>query len=221
MLGSLVLASLLIAEAFATQCQYFFNTALEYPVGIGRCSYYVYNHGGRHTQYSFEYECINENLVAAYTYGSSFTCEGTHSTAYFDSNNATFDCTTTDLNCGKLFGYKTPCTCTASDGDCYVAVEISLVDQICVYDETFDSTYSYEWAITCGSIDKANAVVTSYLSSDCSGSSESTTYAAGCSADYSDLSLNGTEVDIIVCPGNMATFSLSLFAALIVGALSL
>lgn len=218
MLGSLVLVSLLIVSAYAIQCQYFFNTDLGYPIGIDRCSAFVQRHKGeKPVYYSFKYECISSDIAVMYTYLHNSTCEGKHTHTRYTSSNGTFDCSSSDLNCGKLFGYKSPCDCIIADEDCADALEIALVDQTCVTVESDSGYISYDWQITCGSLSKANAVLNTYKgSSSCSGSSTSKTLAAGCSSNYDYLSYNSSEVDIIICPGNMASFWLSLFTGVII-----
>jgi len=202
--------------ANAKDCQYFYNDLVGYPVGIERCSYYVLNYEGVTESYSFQYFCTSTGVVTEKTYDGVYDCSGTAtSTTVYTSKNGTFECASDYLSCGKLFGGKTPCDCTAADGDCDYAIEISLVDEVCV--ETDDM--SYMWAITCGSVSSANAVETQYAdTTDCTGSSTSVTYTAGChtNTDY----ING-EQDVIICPANVASFSLTLLMGLILASLSL
>jgi len=211
----------------ASQCQFFYNKAIGYPIGIERCSYVQQKSGGKLYSYSFEYYCVSEDIALMYTYYGSYTCTAQNYsiTTYKNGVNGTFFCNSDYRSCGKLFGGQTPCGCTAYNSDCDYSVEISLVDQVCVEKSSrFYGYNSYEWAITCGSISKANAQVSTYSASDCSGSSSSSTYAAGCHTNeaYQVLfNANTSQMDVIICPGNMASFSLALIAALIAVVLAL
>jgi len=225
-LGLLAILSGLVAGA-TKDCQYFFDTDLAYPIGIDRCSYII--RGSERSQtYSFLYHCDSTSQVTKRTYNDSFYCEGPYTNSTYNHSNSDFRCDTDFFNCGKLFGGKSPCTCNVDDGDCDYAVEISLVDQLCfnVTTGVEKTAQSYMWDITCGRYTKPNAALTNYTTGDCTGSSETATYQEGCH-DHSGYVYNNNtlwvynEVDVIVCPGNMASFSLALIAALIFSAFAL
>jgi len=211
----------------ASQCQYFYDENVGYPIGIERCSYIVEKTGKKRIQYSFEYVCTSESTAKKLTYWGTYSCSGNSTVKYYNSNNATFACNSDYRNCGKLFGGQTPCGCSAGNDDCDYSIEISLVDQTCV-ELSSDSNVeykSYSWDITCGSISKANAILNEYTDNSCGSGGVSYTYYAGCHTNdaYKDIFIgtNSSEMDVIVCPGNMASFSFALIAALVVAALAL
>jgi hypothetical protein len=214
MIAQVLFAALLSAVATAKDCQYFLSPDIEgFPLGIGHCSYMITGS----TKMSMMVTCLSENYVQANMYSESPDCTDTHTSVVYGHSNATFDCSTTKAQCGKAYGYKTPCACTAKDGNCDSAYAISLVDDLCFTSSL--SAYYYKWSITCGSLDKAQATLSIYTASDCTGTSSSTTNKAGCqTATSSNVT---TEVDYIICPGNMATLSLSLLVGLIAAALAL
>jgi len=214
----------LLASAFlgllasAKDCQYFVlpgsNT---FPAGIDRCSYTV--DGG--IQISWMPTCLNEDVVQLTYYYAAFDCTGRNYVETFGHNNATFDCSSTKLTCGKAFGFKHPCGCSAAAGTCDVASAISVVDGFCL---KVNGTFSVDWTITCGSISKAQGTVTRYgMSSSCSGESAGLTNKAGCqTGDFSaSTNTNYTNLEFIICPGNMATLSITLLIGLIAAALAL
>jgi len=212
-----VILGALLGLASAKECQYFlgdfFGDDVAAPLGIDHCSYWVHNE----QEYSFTITCLSTTVAQMKHYSNKIDCAGDHETYTYTSDNATFDCSTEKLTCGKAFGYKTPCVCTAEGGDCDSAVSVALVDELCVSDY-------YKWMITCGSISKANAVYNIYTGSGCTGSGSASTFQAGCqeSTAYQEISnTTSDELDWIICPGNMATMSFSVLVGLIVAALAL
>jgi len=181
-------------------CQWVYDSlsAVNYPVGTNRCNYLVKNK----VEYSYIYECVSSSQVKLTRY-SSPDCTGDTLSVDDDYEADAYECDQDYESCGKAFGFKTPCSCTASNGDCTTAAVVSLVDQICVYDD--DS--STEWEIQCGSIDEAYAKQITYTEAKCEGSSTSRVFQAGCTTDD-----DGNEIDWIVCPANKATVS---FVALV------
>jgi len=215
MISRVLFAALLGAVATAKDCQYFVSSTFGgYPLGIDHCSYVV----DGSTKFSAMVTCMSENYAKFTLYSSSFDCVDVHTDTIYGHNNATFDCSSTKATCGKAFGYKTPCSCTAKDGTCTEAVAISVVDDLCVDLGTYGSV---KYMITCGSLSKAQGTASSYSSSDCSGTGVSVTYKAGCQTSSTYTIGNSSEVDYIICPGNMATLSLSLLVGLIAAALAL
>jgi len=212
MISRVLFAVLLGALASAKDCQYFLSEEFEiFPLGIGHCSYMI----SGSSKVSMLLTCMSESYIKVTMYSEAFDCTDTHTDMIYGHNNATFDCSTTKSQCGKAYGYKTPCSCTAKDGNCDEAYAISLVDEMC-----FSTSLFYgQWAVTCGSISKAQATLSTYSTSDCSGTAGSVTYKAGCQSSSSYG--NASEVDYIICPGNMATLSLSLLVGLIAAALAL
>jgi len=215
MISRVLIAALLGAVASAKDCQYFVSALLGgYPLGIDHCSYIIEGS----TKMSAMVTCMSENYAKFTMYSDSFDCVGTHTDTIYGSSNATFDCTSTKAACGKAFGYKTPCSCTAKDGTCTEAISVSVVDEICV---DLGVSGSIEYMITCGSLSKAQGTISVFSSSDCSGTGGSVTYKAGCQTSSTYSVGNATELDYIICPGNMATLSLSLLVGLIAAALAL
>jgi len=220
---NVLLVALLSAMAIAKDCKYFIHPSYgAYPLGINRCSYFVEGD----TRTSFLISCINSTHAKVTIYDKSYQCTDTHTEMIFGPNDAaTFDCSPTKMECGKLYGSKTPCTCTAQNGDCENAYVVSLVDEQCVTTTGIDVYDSLMYEITCGSISKAQASIYYYKSTDCSGSYEANVEKAGCAAAHNAKEGNNTypvqERDIIICPGNMATLSLSLLVALIAAVFAL
>lgn len=218
---SVVVASLLGLAYAASDCQYVLYDldSQVLPLGINRCHYSVVSGSGVSLSVSFKYTCVSETEIQVTYYTSSFDCEGSQYSESYGTDEMTFDCSTSKSECGKLFGFKTPCDCTKENGDCSYAYALSIVDDTCV---PYDSEDYQEWEITCGSVSKANAVVSMYSDSACNSFISSETTKAGCQTNSDYTYVFGTdEVDWIVCPGNFHTFSIALFVALIVAALSM
>jgi len=216
---SIVFASLLGLVAYAAEdCQYImYDTALlDYvPLGINRCHYMVV--GG--TAVSYKFTCNSETEVKMTYYSSTFDCEGSQTSDTLSSSEAVFDCSSDKSECGKLYGFKTPCDCTKEDGNCNYAYALSVVDEICVY---YDSEFYQKWAITCGSVSEAKAQVSLYSDTVCNSLSTTVTTNAGChvNSDYT-YAFGDDEVDWIVCPANIQSFSIALLVALIAAAFSM
>jgi len=213
--------SVLASEKSSKGCQYFLNMDVGYPIGTGKCNYYVYTEGEYAGQHSFVYECVTPQLVQMYTY-ATYDCKGIHTTTTYTPINGTFSCQGHKKMCGTTFGYKTPCECTLYNGDCDAAVGMALVKDICVYSQK-NGTMSYSWDITCGRVNVANARVTRFHTPDCTGTpSGSTTYPAGCFSNPAyEHTFNASEIDWVVCPGNVPTWSLSVLALVVAAAFSL
>jgi len=226
MLGRIVLIALLSGLASAqSDCQYFYSPDFYdgYPLGINHCHYTVQqNSKGTTDSTSVMLKCISETVVEMTIYTQAFDCVGTHQTPLYYKNgvNATIDCSTTKLECGKKFGYNYPCSCSANNGDCDFIIEVAIVDDICV---PSSKTTSNKWTITCGSLSVANAMFSTYNdTTTCGGVGESVTFPAGCQTSKRyEHNYNTSTLDWIVCPGNMASFSMTLLVALLVAALSL
>jgi len=196
----LTVLALLFTVGYAKNCQWVYETlsVIQYPVGTNRCNYAVVDN----VEYSYIYECTSSTTIKLSRY-STPDCTG-DAKVDDDYQAAAYECDQDYESCGKTFGFKTPCSCTAANHDCTSAAAVALVDQMCVYDD--DS--SYEWEIKCGSIDDAYAKQITYSEEKCQGNTESRTFHAGCTEDD-----DGDEIDWIVCPANKATFS---FVALVV-----
>jgi len=214
----------LLASAFlgllasAKECQYFVDPELSnFPVGIDHCSYSV----SGMSQTSWMPTCLNESMVQVTRYYDAFDCTGRNFIQYYTHNDATFDCSSTKFICGKAFGFKNPCGCSAEAGDCNYATAISIVDGFCL---KINDTASVDWTITCGTISKAKGTVVMYGdSSSCTGNGMTHTNKAGCQTGdfvgYANVTLDSLE--FIICPGNMATLSITLLIGLIAAALAL
>jgi hypothetical protein len=208
-----LLSAVLVGLAYAKDCQYFaYQEGYWYvPLGIDRCNYMVENG----VSSSFQIVCKSSTMVEVQWFSTVHNCVGSRTYSYFDKNNATFNCDSTAENCGKIFGAKTPCTCTTDDGTCDLAYGYSVVDDLCLKDWGSSSTTSTKYAITCGSTSKAKASIQSYATTDCSGVSVSLTYKAGCqSSSYYEAAFNSSAVDWVVCPANAFAPSLLLVSLL-------
>jgi len=219
----MVFATLLSVLVNGRGCQFFYNSDLGYAIGTGRCNSYVFKSGPNAGQHSFIYECNGDaQSVNMYTY-STPNCVGLYETTTYSVIEASFDCTATKENCGEAFGYKTPCGCDVNEGTCDAAVEFAIVLDVCLinYD---NSTGSYMWNFECNRRKRrgSSATVVRYLTSDCTGTPSGTTsYPEGCFTNDAYMNEFGNDqIEWIVCSGNMATWSLSLFALLIITALS-
>jgi len=217
---SIVVATLL-GLAAARECQYVLwqndLTGIYAPLGINRCHYYIVGD----SQMSMQFTCESETSIKMSIY-ANYDCSGVHNSTSFTTSTATFDCSSDKSECGKLYGFKTPCDCTKEDGNCDYAVAYSIVDGTCVPSIPDTTTLYEQWDITCGSVSKAKAVIGFYTDSACNENSGSTTTKAGCrtNSDYSTV-FGNDEVDWIVCPANIHTFSITMIVALIVAALSM
>jgi len=193
----------LFSVGFATNCQWVYDPdVVDYPVGIGRCNYVEVTVGNRQGTYSFSYQCTSASSVAMTKFTESVTCSGTATTSDVTDEVSAFQCSSDYAQCGKAFGWKTPCDCTAADSNCDQAISVSLVDEICLYSSS--SSYSYMWQIQCGSISSANAQQFQYANTQCADNpSETYRYDAGCQQGNN---INN-QTDWIICPGNQSTFS--------------
>jgi hypothetical protein len=215
-----------LALAAAKDCQYALLEGGGFfwpnPIGINRCNYYVTSK----KETSFMFTCINANNLSMSYFKTSANCYGgtgeNREVTYYTSDDMEFDCSSDHEECGKIFGYKTDCDCTLENGDCELAVGLSIVDEFCYSSGLGDS--HYKWEITCGSVSDAQGIISYYENTACSGSAQAQTFQAGCytNDDYSILTnYTSDTIDWIVCPGNMATLSLSLIFSLIAGALAM
>jgi hypothetical protein len=218
-----VVVAALLGLAAARDCQYVMYedslVGLYLPLGINRCHYYITSS----VQQSMQFTCVSETQVRLDSYDKTFDCTGSHNSTTYTSSEMTFDCSTDRSECGKLFGFKTPCDCTKEDGNCDYAFAYSIVDDTCVpYSSLVSNTYYQEWDITCGSVSKAKAEYTVYTDSACNSEYFNDATSAGCrtNSDYSTI-FGNDEVDWIVCPANIHTFSITMIVALIVAALSM
>jgi len=203
--------ALLLSVGFGKYCQWVYQPVVGYPVGTGRCNYIV-GSGKTTKEYSFKYVCSSSNVVQEYQYFGTYDCSGTATILDISSDDGVYyECDQSYDSCGKAFGFKSPCSCTAADGNCDYAISISLVDQICVY--LSSESYSYMWDIQCGSISSAYAQKMEYSNQECSGNPYQTVvFDAGC---------NKNDTDTIICPANKATFSIiSLAIVLLICVLS-
>jgi hypothetical protein len=163
-----------------------------------------------------------ETSLKLTAYTEAFDCEGAQVSESYSTSEVRFDCTSSKGECGKLYGFKTPCDCTKEGGDCRYAYALSIVDEICVpYSNSLSTPYQ-QWEITCGSVDKANAKVSLYSDTACNSYLSATTTAAGCHTDADYVAIYGDdELDRIVCPANIQSFSIALAMALIAASFSM
>jgi len=216
---SVIVASLLALVAHAAaDCQYvlYQDDLLDYvPLGINRCHYTVV--GGY--AYSYKFTCNSETELGLTYYTTAFDCEGSQTSTTYTSSQMVFDCSDEKSECGKIFGFKTPCDCTKEDGNCLFAYALSIVDEVCVY---YNALYYQQWEITCGSVSEAKAVLSMYDDTVCNEFASMDTSNAGCHVNTNYTYIYGTdEVDWIVCPANIQSFSIALVVALIAAAFSM
>jgi len=217
-----VVVATLLGLAAARECQYVLYQdsliGLYLPLGINRCHYFVTDS----IQRSMQFTCVSETQIELTEYDKNYDCSGSHNSSTYSNAEMTFDCSSDRAECGKLFGFKTPCDCTKEDGNCDYAFAYSIVDETCVPYTSVSTGYYQQWDITCGSVSKAKAEYGVFTDSACNSEYLSDSTSAGCrtNSEYSTV-FGQDEVDWIVCPANIHTFSITMIAALIVAALSL
>jgi len=204
----------LFSIGFSKNCKWVYDPdVVDYPVGVNRCNYVEVTTGNNARTFSFKYSCSSTSSVTMYKYLGSFDCSGTYSESDV-TDYVSYECGSDYDVCGKAFGTKTPCDCTAADKNCDTAISISLVDNICLYSTSSD--YSYEWYIQCGSVSSAYARQYQYSNTKCSGDPYQTnTYHAGCQTAKN----SNNETDWIICPANKSTFSVVVLAIALISSI--
>jgi len=167
------------------------------PIAVGSCNYHL----SGYTVYSFMYTCNTFSKVTKTIYNATYDCTGTSITVDV-SDNSIFDCQIGGSACGSTFGYLTSCGCSTSVGDCEYGFQYSVVSGVCV--PLANKNESAYWTVECGSSSSSKVTQEMYLQNQkCTGDFNFTSWITGCQT----LGPTKTQLEIMICPSTMASFS--------------